>query len=65
MVSPADELALFERLVRIETKLDTFNERSTDHESRIRRLERTMWIAVGAAGAGGGILGQLIAPLIN
>lgn len=59
------ELALVERLVRIETKLDTFNERGTDHEARIRRLERNMWFAMGAAATGGGVIGQLVAPFIN
>lgn len=34
-----DELALFERLVRIETKLDVSNATHDDHEARIRKLE--------------------------
>lgn len=65
MVAPGDELALFERLVRIETKLDAFNERGTDHEARIRRLEKSFWIAVGAAATGGGVASQLLGPLIH
>lgn len=84
MVSPADELALFERLVRIETKLDSFNSTVAehgerirqletdntpgghqDHESRLRRLERNMWLLAGAAATGGGVASQLLAPLIN
>lgn len=40
MVSPADELALFERLVRIETKLDGFNGTVAEHGERIRSLEQ-------------------------
>lgn len=60
-----DDFAQFERLVRIETKLDLANASATDHETRIRRLERSMWLAAGAAAAGGGIVGQLIAPLIK
>lgn len=60
-----DDFAQFERLVRIETKLDTFNTSSADHETRIRRLERAMWLAVGAAGVGGGLVGQLLAPLVG
>jgi hypothetical protein len=39
MTPTTDELALFERLIRIETKLDGYNTNSTDHESRIRVLE--------------------------
>lgn len=64
-MQPAPDTSEFERLVRIETKLDVAITRDADHETRIRRLERSMWIAVGAAAAGGGIVGQLIAPLIK
>lgn len=59
-----DEFAQFERLVRIETKLDAYNTIGADHEQRLRRLERALWIAVGAAGLGGGVVGQLLAPII-
>lgn len=65
-----------ERLVRIETKLDIANdsnlarvkledERHSDHEVRIRRIERSMWILAGAAAAGGSVIGSLIAPLLG
>lgn len=36
-----------------------------DHEGRIRRLERSVWLAAGAAAAAGGVVGQIIGPLIN
>jgi hypothetical protein len=36
-----------------------------DHETRIRRLERSMWLIAGAAAAGGGVAGQLVAGLIK
>ena len=81
---PVDELALFERLIRIETKLDAANTYQVDHEgriralendntpgghldheNRIRRLERSVWIAAGAAAAGGGVIGQILAPLLS
>lgn len=48
-----------ERLVRIETKLDAQLTRSGDHEGRLRRLERALWLAAGAATAGGGVLGTI------
>jgi hypothetical protein len=48
-----------DRLARIETKLDGLSSGHTDHEARIRALERTKWIAVGAAAAAGGLAGQL------
>lgn len=35
----ADQLALLERLIRIETKLDDSNRYDADHETRIRQLE--------------------------
>ncbi|GAB3812061.1 hypothetical protein [Kribbella italica] len=60
-----DDFAQFERLVRIETKLDLSNTNHQDHETRIRRLERSMWLIAGAAAAGGGIAGQLVAPLLK
>jgi hypothetical protein len=67
---------VIERLVRIETKLDVANDTHTghehrsdaihlDHETRIRRLERSVWLAAGAAAAIGGGAGALLAPLIG
>jgi hypothetical protein len=67
---------VFERLVRIETKLDLSNgadtdrrrfedERHADHENRIRRLERSAWLLAGAAAAVGAAGGSLLAPLIG
>lgn len=55
----------FERLVRIETKLDIIITNYQDHETRIRKLERALWVAIGAAGLAGGVVGQLITPLIG
>ncbi|MCE5291588.1 MAG: hypothetical protein LLG14_20445 [Nocardiaceae bacterium] len=53
----------FERLIRIETKLDelikTTSERGIDHESRLRALEQFKWISVGIAAAAGGAAGTL------
>ena len=40
-------------LVRIETKLDIAITNSADHESRIRSLERKLWMVAGAAAVGG------------
>lgn len=36
---PPSELALLERLIRIETKLDDSRSADADHENRIRQLE--------------------------
>lgn len=48
-----DDLTLGElgrSLVRIEQKLD---QAIGDHENRLRRVERVMWVALGLAAAGG------------
>lgn len=42
------------------TALEKANGPNADHESRIRSLERIIWIATGAAGAGGGVVGALL-----
>jgi len=60
-----DDFAQFERLVRIETKLDLANNNHADHEARIRKLERTVWVASGAAATVGGTLGTLLAQFLN
>lgn len=79
-----DQLALFERLIRIEAKVDVSITNAAghegrirsleieltpgghqDHETRIRRMERSLWLLAGAAAAGGGIVGSLVGPLIN
>lgn len=84
MTPTSDDLALFERLIRIETKLDVANGNAIDHEarlraleqdnvpgghldheSRLRRVERSLWVIAGAAAAGGGVVGQLVAPLLS
>lgn len=40
MTIPAEQLpSLIERMIRIEAKLDTYNQNHADHEGRIRLLE--------------------------
>ena len=54
-----DELS--RSLVRIELKLDRVTE---DHEQRLRRIERVLYVSLGLAGAGTTSgLGALIAAL--
>jgi hypothetical protein len=61
------ELAMIERLVSVETKLDLLREeigpRMKDHEDRIRRMEAKLWMFTGASLLGGGILGTFAAHL--
>lgn len=41
MTVPAEQLpGLIERMIRIEAKLDTYNQNHADHETRIRVLEQ-------------------------
>lgn len=40
-------------LIRIEAKLDAWRDAQDDHETRIRKLERLVWIAAGLGMAGG------------
>lgn len=42
-------IEMVERLSKIETKLD----RVEDHENRIRKLERMIWVAAGAGAVAG------------
>ena len=42
-MSAMDDPKLIETLTRLETKLDNFINTSTDHESRIRGLEKRVW----------------------
>lgn len=54
-----------ERLIRIEVKLDQALHIDSDHEVRIRRLERALWTASGFAAAGGGIVGAFVSRLMG
>lgn len=59
------EREVLDRLTRIETKLDVANGRVDDHETRLRKLERAVWLAAGFATAGGGVLGTLAQRLFS
>jgi hypothetical protein len=57
--------AQFERLIRIETKIDGFLLTYTDHESRIRKLEKALYLASGFAATAGGSIGALLSHLMG
>lgn len=54
-----------ERVARIEVKVDQALIQNADHETRIRRLERALWMAAGFAAAAGGLIGAVVAKLIG
>ena len=47
-------------VARIEAKLDVAISKGDDHETRIRALERKVWMAAGFAAAGGAGLSQFL-----
>lgn len=47
------------QLAVINTKLDVLIEQRTDHETRLRALERFKWLLLCAAAAGGGVAGEV------
>ncbi|WP_053203788.1 hypothetical protein [Jiangella muralis] len=50
-----------DRIVEIHTLLrENLVPKVADHESRIRRLEKAVWLAAGLAAAGGSAIGSLI-----
>lgn len=55
----------FERLIRIEAKIDGFLNTHVDHEQRIRKLEKAVWLATGFATTAGGGLGALVSQLLG
>lgn len=52
-----------QRLVRIETLLLGISSKGDDHEARIRRLEKVLYIGIGVAAAGGSAIGSYIGQL--
>lgn len=70
MTTPAEQGgSVPDRLTRVEVKLDMLLLQTptlhTDHETRIRRLERAVWLAAGFASAGGGAAGAIISKLVG
>lgn len=59
-VAVAPDLASFERLIRVETKLDLMlhasNTDIADHETRIRAIEKIVWKAVAVSTVVSGVI---------
>jgi hypothetical protein len=61
----AASVAASERLVRIEVKLDQALVQHGDHETRLRRLERALWMVTGIAASAGGGIGALLVQALG
>ncbi|MEU9888678.1 hypothetical protein [Sphaerisporangium sp. NPDC051011] len=64
-MTTTEDREVLDRLVRIETKLDMAINRGDDHETRLRKLERLVWIAAGAAATGGGVVGAIVRQAVG
>lgn len=53
------------QLAVINTKLDVLIEQRSDHEARLRALERFKWALLGACVAGGGAAGGIASRLLS
>jgi hypothetical protein len=56
---PTFEQEVIDRLARIETHVESAAVRLSDHEVRVRSLERRQWLLAGAAAALGPFLSKL------
>jgi uncharacterized protein YaaN involved in tellurite resistance len=77
LISLIDRLARMEtKIDNMASRLDKNEDRLTDiekaitspnvdHENRIRKLEKIVWIAMGFAAAGGGAVGGLVSTWIG
>lgn len=52
-------------VARIDEKVTTLLRQRDDHEARIRRLERWVWFATGAAAAVGSAAGSLTSTIVG
>jgi hypothetical protein len=57
--------AIYEKVLDVDRKLDPIPRAVADHETRIRALERHMWLWLGAASVGGGAVTTLITRAIT
>lgn len=64
----SDDTEIRERLARIETKLDRIIDGPAgldDHEKRLRRIEKWMFILTGAAATAGSSAGVIVSKLLG
>jgi hypothetical protein len=56
---------VYNKLLDVERIVDPMPVQVSDHEVRIRAIERYLWIWIGASGVLGAGLGQLISTVLN
>ncbi|MDP9820487.1 hypothetical protein [Nocardioides massiliensis] len=61
MTNASTPTTVGERLAVMDTKLDVLIQQRTDHEERLRTLERFRWVLLGVAAASGPVFSK-IAP---
>lgn len=57
--------AIYSKLLDVEQTLHPLPQQVSDHEIRLRAIEKYMWIWIGAAGILGAGLGQIVNVLLN
>lgn len=65
MAGPDQAISDHDRLVEIHTIVKSQKEEVDDHEQRIRRLERYMWLMVGISAGAGSAIGSLAGEVIG
>lgn len=58
--TPQRQLSDRDLLVEIHTTVRAHAVTTADHEQRLRRVERILWIGIGVAAAGGSAVGSFI-----
>lgn len=57
--------AIYNKLVSVEEKVTPLPDKVSDHEVRIRAIEKYLWIWIGASGVLGALGSQIIRSLLN
>lgn len=57
--------ALTDTLGPLSVRMSTLEQTNADHENRIRRLERAVWIAAGVAAAVGSTAGSVLSSTLG